>query len=99
MGTTPDPSSLVHLLAHQTMSAADYVTNGTEVFLKYLIAYSRTPMQIEKSVVKCLFNFGSRCTRHNIIMTRKQIQWKPSKADTIGTKILVRYSEVSLAQG
>ena len=32
-------------------------------------------------------------------MTRKQIQWKPSKADTIRTKILVRYSEVSLAQG
>ena len=52
----------------------------------------------KKSVVKCLFNFGSRCTRHNI-MTRKQIQWKPSKADTIGTKIFVRYSEVSLAQG
>ena len=27
------------------------------------------------------------------------IQWNPSKADTIGTKKFVRYSEVSLAQG
>ena len=27
------------------------------------------------------------------------LQWNPSKVDTIGTKIFVRYSEVSLAQG
>ena len=27
------------------------------------------------------------------------IQWNPSKVDTIGTKIFVRSSEVSLAQG
>ena len=28
-----------------------------------------------------------------------QIQWNPSKADTIGTKNFVRCSEVSFAQG
>ena len=28
-------------------------------------------------------------------MYRVQIQWNPSKADTIGTRIFVRYSEVS----
>ena len=28
-----------------------------------------------------------------------RIQWNPSKADTMGTKNFVRYSEVSLAQG
>ena len=27
------------------------------------------------------------------------VQWNPSKADTIGTKIFVRYSEVSISQG
>ena len=27
------------------------------------------------------------------------LQWNPSKADTIGTRIFVRYSEVSVAQG
>ena len=30
---------------------------------------------------------------------REELQWNPSKADTIGTKIFVRCSEVSLAQG
>ena len=29
----------------------------------------------------------------------KQIQWNPSKADTIGTRFFVRYSEVSVALG
>ena len=27
------------------------------------------------------------------------IQWNPSKADTIGTSVFVRYSEVSVTQG
>ncbi len=27
------------------------------------------------------------------------LQWNPSKADTIGTRIFVRFSEVSVAQG
>ena len=27
------------------------------------------------------------------------LQWNPSKADTIGTRFFVRYSEVSIAQG
>ena len=66
MGTTQDPSSssLVKWLAHQTMSHYD-VTNETKVLPKYLITQSRTHTWIGKSVVKCLFNFGSRCARHN----------------------------------
>ena len=34
-----------------------------------------------------------------VIMKHYSIQWNPSKADTIGTKNFVHYSEVSLAQG
>ena len=32
-------------------------------------------------------------------LVRTVLQWNPSKADTIGTKIFVRYSKVFLAQG
>ena len=32
-------------------------------------------------------------------VVRLYIQWNPSKVDTIGTRIFVCYSEVSIAQG
>ena len=49
-------------------------------------------------------NYSERLPSRNILLRAEskigqEIQWNPSKADTIGTKNLVRYSEVSLAQG
>ena len=41
----------------------------------------------------------SKINTTRIVMCIMEIQWNPSKTDTIGTNNFVRCSEVSLAQG
>ena len=51
--------------------------------------------------VRKIFMIRNQITKFPKILCHEnlELRWNPSKADTIGTKNFVHYSEVSLAQG